>query len=78
MPFQQSSKLPDFVKLKSVFVGAREQIKNYLLFQTIINFLDSTQKMKVIFSKQIEELEGDIIEKTTISNQIHAFLLMGG
>jgi len=57
MPFQPDDSLPDFSRLKSTFLGAREQTKNYLLFQTIIDFLDSTQKLKTIFSKQIGDLE---------------------
>ncbi len=57
MPFQKSSNLPDFSRLKSTLVGTGEQTKNYLLFQTILDFLDSSEKLKGIFSKQINDLE---------------------
>lgn len=79
MPFQQSENLPDFAKLKATFTGAREQVENYLLYQTIINFLDGTGKLKKIFSKQIADLEDTVVINTeTINERIHVFLLMGG
>ena len=55
MAFQAGPKLPDFAKLKAVFVGARDQVKDYLLFQTIVNLLDANQRQQKIFSQDIEE-----------------------
>jgi hypothetical protein len=79
MPFQPSENLPDFARLKATFTGARKQIESYLLYQTIIDFLDGTGKLKKIFSKQIADLEDTVIINTeTINEQIHVFLLMGG
>jgi len=72
MPFQPDKNLPDFSRLKATFLGAREQIKNYLLFQTIIDFLDSTEKLKKIFSKQIDDLEAIIEELLSSSGSIGA------
>lgn len=57
MPFQPKSNLPDFAALKATFVGAKDQIKDYLLFQTIINLVDANTKNQRIFSKQISDLE---------------------
>jgi hypothetical protein len=54
MAFAPGPNLPDFAKLKSAFVGARDQIKNYLLYQTITQLLDANQKMKNIFKGDIE------------------------
>ena len=79
MPFQLPESLPDSARLKSTFTGAREQTQNYLLYQTIINFLNSTTKLKDIFDKRITDLEGGVTTNTEeINEQIHIFLLMGG
>lgn len=79
MPFQLPRTLPDFSKLKSTLLGSKTLTKNYLLYQTIINFLDSTTKLKDIFNKRITDLEGGVTDNTeVIDEQIHIFLLMGG
>lgn len=57
MPFQPSENLPDFDKLKSIFLNAKLQSTNFPLFQTINNFLDSTSKSQRILNQKIEELE---------------------
>lgn len=56
MAFQASKTFPDFAKLKATFVGARDQIKDYLLFQTIINLLDANAKSQRQLIADIEEV----------------------
>jgi len=78
MPFQPRENLPDFARLKASFVGARDQIKDYLLFQTIINFLDATTKLKTIFAKQIDDLEADVAELSTGVRDVGNFIPIDG
>ncbi len=79
MPFQPESNLPDFDSLKPTFVAAEEQIGNYTLFQTIIRILNSSQKMKTIFKKDIDDLEVEVAAADVIlSDTLNPFLLMGG
>lgn len=63
MPFKPNitpsadAPLPDFSKLLAAYVAHEDQQKNYLLFQTISNFLRDAQRLKDIFKNQLEELE---------------------
>lgn len=45
--------LPDFERLKSTFVGAQDQVENYLLYQTITRLIESTQRAVQILNKDI-------------------------
>lgn len=78
MPFQPDDKLPDFARLKATFVGAREQVENYLLFQTIIDFLDSTDQLKRIFSRQIDDLEAVIEALPLPARDVSNFISIDG
>jgi hypothetical protein len=63
MPFRQPPKLPDFQELKTVFIGAREQIKNHPVYQTIVNLLDANARSQDIINGKIQTLQ-DIIDNT--------------
>ena len=63
MPFKPNitpgagTPLPDFSKLLAAYVAHEDQQKNYLLFQTIKNFLEASQRLKDIFKNELDELE---------------------
>jgi hypothetical protein len=72
MPFQPPAKLPDFARLKSTLVGARNQIKDYLLYQTILNFIDSVGRMKNILNSNIELNETSVLDLSNGNFLTHA------
>jgi len=60
MPFRPKPVFPDFSRLKSALVGARDQIKDYLIFQTISQLLDLNQRSQTIFIDDLEGVEAAI------------------
>ncbi len=67
MPFQQSDTLPDFEKLKVILLNSGLQVSDQPLYQTIINFLNSTSKLENIFDNRITELE-TIIDNLSVTD----------
>ncbi len=66
MPFRPSDDLPDFDSLQPIFTGALQQTENNPFYQTIVNFLRATSKLKRL-------LNGRIITNTSsISNLANA------
>ena len=79
MSFRPPKTLPDFASLKATFVGAKDQIKDYLLFQTIVNLVDASGKSQSVLGGRLSDVEVTVNNNTTvIADQIHPFLVMGG
>jgi hypothetical protein len=56
MAFKPAGKIPDFAALKATYVGARDQVKDYLLFQTITQFLDLTSRFQSNTRAELDDL----------------------
>lgn len=57
MVFQQPKRLPNYQQLRETLLAARDQIKNYPLYQTIIRMLDIGDQISNFFSAEISSLD---------------------